>query len=118
MKSIFGLMIAVSPVAALAQQPVVITGSDEPTMRVAYSDLNLATADGAKTLHHRISQAVDTVCRVSVGPNPAISVRQRCLHYAWQGANPQMRLAVQRAEQLASTGQSSIPAAPISIAAR
>jgi UrcA family protein len=40
--------------------------TETPSVRVAYSDLNLASAAGAATLERRIAHAVETVCPAPV----------------------------------------------------
>lgn len=115
MKWLIAIMIASASLPALAQPPVVITGDERPSALVRYADLNLAMSSDQRKLHNRVNHAVRTVCRESLGPSAIIISQQRCRQFAWQGALPQMKRAVQRARELAATGQSSVAAASISI---
>lgn len=49
-------VLAASPVPSLA------AGSDQPSEKVAYSDLNLSTEDGQAALQARIEHAASNVC--------------------------------------------------------
>jgi UrcA family protein len=82
---------------------------------VSFADLNLASATGQKSLDGRVGRAVRYVCE----PHRDRSARTRygeCVDFAWDGARPQMAQAVERAQQLAATGTTSI--APVAIAIR
>ena len=85
------------------------------TRTVSYADLNLVERAGQKTLDRRVGRAVRYVCEPldTPGIDPLHSA---CLDYAWTGARPQMARAIERAQQLAATGTSSI--APVAIAVR
>jgi UrcA family protein len=48
---------------------------DAPSVAVSYSDLNLATEEGALTLYKRIVSAARQVCPLDTGPNMRL-VRQ------------------------------------------
>ena len=53
------LLLAGSAVALAAPR----SGDEAPTKIVSLRDLNLGTADGARTLYRRITSAARTVCR-------------------------------------------------------
>lgn len=102
-------------VPAQAKGPVVVTGpsSDTITRRVSYSDLNLASLAGEKTLKRRVGATVNDVCGEL---SPSVSVDNRlCESLAWRGARPQIAQAVLRAKQMASTGQSLIAVSAITL---
>ena len=115
MNWLIALVIASASLPADGRPTVVITGDERPSVLVSYAALNLAMSSGQRELHYRVNHAVRTVCRESVGPSPIIIAEQRCRQFAWQGALPQMKRAIQRARELAATGQSSVAAASISI---
>ena len=108
--------------AALAQQPgqtTTIVGQranveEGRSARVTYDDLNLAAVRGEQTLQRRVRGAARQVC----APNDDHSVNRpisRCVSGAWNGALPQIDLAVRRAREIASTGRSSIPVVAIGV---
>lgn len=99
--------------AALAKEVTVLgaRSDDVPTESVLHRDLNLASAQGAKALMFRVSGAVRRVC----APQERYDYTQ-CRQFAWNGARPQMDRAIARAQQLAATGTTSIPAVAIVIA--
>lgn len=103
-------------------QPVVVRAQpidkDLPTRRVSYADLDLATQAGEKTLYRRVSSAVTHVCRESTGPNPNGWEDMHCRTFAWGGAKPQMKQAIQRARDIAQNGFSTIAPVAIQIAVR
>ena len=79
--------------------------------RVGYSDLDLTTNRGFRKLNARVDGAVSRVC---FGFDYIDSdTKANCRGYAWNGAKPQIERARQRANELASTGFSSI--APVAI---
>ena len=90
------LVAAASP--ALAEQ--VVTGKrltiDEQgrvTRTVTFADLNLASPAGEKTLLRRVGAAVKFVCRQGID-----SIDENfCRNYAWDGARPQIDLALGQA---------------------
>lgn len=109
-----GLMTFESP--ALGKNPVTVEAprTDAISTRVSYADLNLASLGGAATLHRRVGSAVNWVC-VETNPGSVQFEKQGCRNFAWKGARPQIARAVQRAREMASTGQSSIAAAAITL---
>lgn len=100
-------------------KPVVVTAPaadpDEVTRIVSYSDLNLASEKGEKMLNGRVRVAAKSICLEVLGPTPYFQFELECRGDAWRSAKPQIALAVQRARELALTGQSSIAAAAITI---
>ena len=89
-----------------------VLAQDRLTEIVSYADLDLASADGVKRLTTRVGSAVRNVCAPHL-ERPAINGYGECKSYAWNGARPQMDLAVARAQQIAQTGVSAI--APVAI---
>jgi UrcA family protein len=61
-----GLILALSPVSAAAQGPVIVQGRQADDgykhERVSFADLNLTSEAGAKALHERIKGASGRVC--------------------------------------------------------
>lgn len=113
-----GFILLVAP--ASARPPVVVTGDADLVVRhVSYADLNLASATGEKILNRRVGGAVISVCNEATGgPGAGFglgSMMARCKAAAWGGARPQIRLAVQRAREIAATGSSNIAAVAIVI---
>jgi UrcA family protein len=49
-------------VAAVLVIPTVGQAAEQPSARVSFADLNLATAPGQKNLQRRIAYAAETVC--------------------------------------------------------
>ena len=101
-------LLAGSPLQAQsAQQPVTVLGhqKEAPLARVVpFGDLALTTRAGRSALMSRVSQAVGEVC-----PNAAYALSvynldydaEDCVNFAWAGANPQIRQAI----DLARSGQ-------------
>ncbi|MDP9421652.1 MAG: UrcA family protein [Pseudomonadota bacterium] len=109
---------AMAPAASAKERPVVVVApADIPTRRVGYADLNLATSTGEKTLNHRVAGAVRSVCKEAVGNAFDFYGMIECRDFAWDGARPQMKRAVRRAQDIAATGSSSIAVAAIVLAA-
>ncbi|WP_084607693.1 UrcA family protein [Sphingomonas jaspsi] len=108
----------VAQAAGQSDEPVIVRAQPDeflPTRRVSYADLNLASKAGEKTLFYRVSGAVRYVC---TGHDSASIEMQRCRSFAWSGARPQMKLAIQRAQELAANGTTNIAPVAIMIAAR
>lgn len=76
------------PIALLAGAPAI---AGAPSIAVGYSDLNMATISGQKTLKRRIASAVKQVCRVG-GTRDLASRRQeqRCVEDATRSAQTQL----------------------------
>lgn len=104
--------------AAQPERPVVVYAEPQEnvrTERISYADLDLATASGERTLFRRVGGAVRRVCLHESQPTLQDSGYYRCADGAWDGANPQIAQAVDRAKQIAMTGKSSIAATAITI---
>ena len=110
-------VVVVSQPAFAQEQPLEVIGErqDNPTRRVTYADLDLASLAGQKSLKGRVSRAVTSVCDEAVGPNADFHAEHACRSGAWSGAAPQMTLAFQRAREIAATGSSSIAAVTIRV---
>lgn len=106
--------------AAANSAPVEVVGQrlDEGqlTHRVVYGDLDLAAQTGQKTLTRRVRQAVNIVCSPLDSRGLHFEHRE-CRNFAWDGAQPQMALAIERAQQLAANGRTAIPEVAISVVA-
>jgi UrcA family protein len=109
--------------AALAQHQTTTVVGERPSeytrsVRVPYADLNLAAARDQRILNRRVGGAARDVC----SPNDAASLSDHgfadCVSGAWNGAKPQIALAIRRASEIAETGTSSIPMVAIAIVAR
>lgn len=104
-----------------SDKPVVVRAQPDdltPTRRVSYADLDLASLAGEKTLYHRVSGAVSDVCIDAVGASSTSITNQSCRKFAWNGAEPQMKRAIDRAREIAANGFSTIAPVAIMIAAR
>ena len=104
-------LLAASAAAAVAQPPevktspvVVIADEAPPTRHVSFADLNLASADGKRTLGQRVRSAVDDVCSEALGPLPILYAKQACFRETWQDTGPQLTNAIQRARGLTGSG--------------
>lgn len=89
------------------------------TRRVAYADLDLAFPTGERTLNRRVRGAISSLCSDAArfdGSIEANNVMAQCDHAAWMQARPQIKRAVDRARDVASTGTSPVVAAAIAIA--
>jgi UrcA family protein len=86
------------------------------TELVSFADLDLASAAGEKQLSFRVGSAVKRVCAPH-DQRHTFGEYGNCRSYAWSGAEPQIKLAVVRAQQLAATGVSAIAPVAIVIAA-
>lgn len=122
--SVTAVVIGGAATAALAQKrsPITVIGArpaDEGrSVRVSYRDLNLAAAHDEGILKHRVGNAARTVCE----PDPlgafGDNIYADCVSYAWDGARPQIAMAVRRAKEIAQFGSSSIPLVAIAISAQ
>lgn len=117
--AIFVASAAVAAIAipANAKPTVVVTApaTEFATRTVTYRDLNLASAADEKVLNRRVGRAVNGVCWEVNGPSPDFYLQTDCRDDAWRGARPQIARAVLRAQQIAATGHSAIPATAISL---
>jgi UrcA family protein len=114
-----GLAVIVPPAFAKNRTVVVTAQESQVTRRVSYADLNLAAASGEKILHHRVGSAVGDLCNEATGGQDGtvrIKLEMKyCSTSAWDGAQPQIDRAIQRAREIAAKGSSSIAAAAITI---
>lgn len=60
--TMFKLAAVAAATIALATAPAFAAQPESGTHAVRYADLNLATAGGVRTLHHRIAAALEAVC--------------------------------------------------------
>lgn len=112
-----GVFLAASP-AFGRSGPIFVTAAppeDVVVRHVSYADLNLAADAGLRTLNRRVGVAVTDLCTEANGGNDGStkfkhSVK-RCSNSAWNDARPQ----IMRAVQLASSGQTAIAAAALTI---
>jgi len=114
-----GLMVFAPPAAGKPAPVYVIGNGDLITKHISYADLNLASSPGEGTLNHRVGAAVNDLCVEATGGNDGSTSfkysMQRCSGLAWSQARPQIASAVQRAREIASTGDSSIAATALTI---
>jgi UrcA family protein len=116
-----GLFLAVSPAFGRGG-PILVTATppEEVVVRhVSFADLNLLVEAGQRTLNRRVDVAVTDLCTEANGGNDGSTAfkysMKRCSIGAWNDARPQIARAVQRSQELASTGQSAIAAAALTI---
>lgn len=111
-------LLVAGPALAGQQGPVVVYAEPDNVRieRVTYADLDLADRSGQKKLNSRVAGAVKRVCLFE---NSRSGLQDfgyyDCAGDAWEGAKPQIAQAVQRAKDIAMTGQSSIAATAIAI---
>jgi UrcA family protein len=105
------LLVAASASAA-QQKPVIVYGesANVRTEHVSYADLDLANSKDQKKLNWRVSGAVRRVCLFDDDQRLQYPGYYNCAGDAWDGAKPQIARAVQRAQEIAMTGKSSIAA--------
>jgi UrcA family protein len=113
------LAFTVPAYAAGQEKPVVVYAGPQEGVRserVTYADLNLAERHDQRKLNVRVTGAVKRVCLFE-NSRQGLQDRgyYRCADGAWDGANPQIALAVTRAAEIALTGHSAIPATAITI---
>jgi len=101
--------------------PIVVAApADVVARHVSYTDLNLASPAGERTLNRRVGAAVSSLCtEVVAAVDGSLTVKYaalRCKSSAWGQARPQISRAVQRARDFASTGTSNIAAVAIMVA--
>ena len=113
------LLITATTAEAAQDRPVVVYAEPDAnvrTERVTYSDLDLARDRDQRKLHLRVAGAVKRVCLFEDGRAGLQDLGYyECATDAKQEAAPQIAQAVERARQLALTGQSSIAATAITI---
>src|SRR5690242_16877808 len=114
-----GALGSASPASAKVQRLIVTAPAESVSRHISYADLNLASAEGERTLVHRVASGVNDLCLDGSGGNDGGFVyknyMKRCSGSAWDQARPQMARAVQRAHEIASTGTSSIAATALTI---
>ena len=107
------------PASAGQDRPVVVYAEPQQgvrTERVTYADLDLAARRDQRRLRQRVAGAVQRVCLFEHGRSGLQdSGYYRCSGQAWEGADPQIALAVTRAQEIALNGHSDIPATAIAI---
>ena len=111
------LIVGAAGAAVAQEQAATIVGKrseDGLSTRVSYRDLNLASLQGEKILNRRVGAAAHMVCE----PHFTTFDQMDCVSYAWRGARPQIAMAVQRAREIALTGNSGIPLVAIAITGR
>jgi UrcA family protein len=109
MKTILmSLAAAVATSAASAQSPVVVTADTQPTIRVSYADLNLASTPGRQRLHDRVSAAARQLCiDDNVDPLSMAIAQRRCYETSIRDAGEQIAQAVaaSSAQVASATGE-------------
>jgi UrcA family protein len=115
-----GLVFMTPPAAGKA--PIVVTAPDPAdvvTRHIGYADLNLASQVGERTLNRRVDGAVNNLCSEAMGGDDGSMAtkiaERRCYNSGWNQARPQIVRAVQRAQDINSTGSSSLAAAAITL---
>jgi UrcA family protein len=106
------VLLAASAAAAIAQPPeqksardvLVVAEEAQPTRHVTFADLNLASANGRRTLERRVRLAVDDVCGEALGPLPIHYAKQACFSETWHETKPQMTSAFERAQNMTTSG--------------
>lgn len=111
-------MLTISP--AWGRSPVVVAAPADRVVRlISYTDPNLASAAGYKALHRKVSGAITDLCHEANGWNGgSVTFKRgmiRCSGEAWEGARPQIALAVQRARETAKADSAPVSAAAITI---
>jgi len=112
-----GLPLVVAPAAAKSPITVTATPLDVPTRSVRFADLNLASARDQQRLNLRVDSAIRKVCEDTLGGSDDMFDGRACRSGSWDSAQPQIALAVQRAQDIAANGFSPIAAVTITIAA-
>ena len=112
---ISGLAAVVTATPALAQEPPVMVYGEAlnaNTERVAFADLNLASASDQSRLHNRVGGAIERVCGIDLGRD---GLQDRgfynCSDAAWGAAAPQIAEAI-------ATGKTSLAGAAIIVSGR
>jgi UrcA family protein len=101
-------LLAGSPLQAQSgQQPVTVLGHQKEaplTEAVQFGDLALTTRAGRIALVSRVGQAIAEVCPAAAYAHSVYNLdydAEDCANFAWAGANPQIRQAI----DLARSGQ-------------
>ena len=116
------LLVTAATAQAAQERPVVVYAEPQDGLRtkhVSYRDLDLAVAKDQKVLHRRVGTAVRRVCTEANQYRPGVDpIFQACADESWANARPQISRAIERAEQLAARGESSIAAGTVMISSR
>jgi len=91
-KSLVLALMLLSTSTVLAAQKPRMVGDDQLQMQVSYSDLDLTTSAGLKTLNERVRLAIEAVCPSDRGTKgmDALHVQQSCMQAAKTGATEQL----------------------------
>ena len=92
-------------------KPVVVTAAVDPSVRVSYADLDLASKSGQKRLARRIAAAADDLCIVNgTQPLDSLMAGWACRDGAVEAAKPQVAAAIARFDKsgYAEAGSGSI----------
>ena len=113
------LLVATAASAAAQDKPVVVYAGPQENTRtehVTYRDLDLSQRKDEKKLNLRVAGAVKRVCLFeNTRPGLQDHGYYVCSDDAWDQARPQIAQAVDRAKQLAMTGQTSLAENSITI---
>ncbi|MCW3798294.1 UrcA family protein [Sphingomonas sp. BN140010] len=110
------VMAAAGPAQARDVTVRAAVSDDVPRAAVYIGDLQLASAQGKKSLNRRVNFAVAKVCY----PHREGALSRsytRCVETAWDGARPQMARAIATAERYAQAGTANLAVAAISVSA-
>lgn len=112
------LTVAAAPAAGAKDLTVTAQRAAEDRLveRVSYRDLNLVAAAGQRTLERRVRKAAHNVCAPLFSGGADLDYFG-CRNLAWDGAEPQIARAIERAHQIAATGRSDLPDVAIAISA-
>ena len=104
--------------ATAQQRPVVVYGEQDQANieRVPYGDLNLSASADRKRLYARVGSAVRNVCDFDAAA--IVGDYRACSTAAWKDARPQIAEALDRAGQVALSGQPAGAAGALTISVR
>lgn len=85
--------------------------SDDPTISVRVSDLDLSTPDGRKLLHFRLRHAVDALCLGVTGTSPHYYAQSQCRKALWKDA-------LAEADRVTAREKKLVPRPPLADAAQ
>jgi UrcA family protein len=100
-----------------SQAPVTVVAQKDGSLteRVPYGDLTLTSEEGRHLLMHRVNLAVGRVCPDFYADGQPNNDPQLCKDFAWRGARPQIKRALDEALAGGTTTMSlAIVAAPAS----
>lgn len=108
MKMILMLVTVTLLATAAGAEPMVVKRDTQPTLRVAYDDLNLNSVRGRERLNTRVTAAVRTMCwDDNLDPLVMQLAEQRCYELSIREASDQ----INRAFESRSIGIASVPKA-------